>query len=205
MDHYEKGKISFSSLYSPVLDKISEISDRSGNILIAVDGPTCSGKTFFAAAVKERFGASVFHTDDFYLPSDERNSNWKEIPAGNMDIGRVKKEIIIPVSSGEDVTFRRYDCRCGKYSVPVRIRHTGISLIEGSYSLHPELAGYYDLKIFLTCSKKTQHDRLMERDCDKIDPFEKLWIPMEERYFEKYKIKKNADMVLKTDIGQENL
>ena len=61
-------------------------------------------------------------------------------------------------------------------------------MVEGSYSHHKELAGLYDLKIFLTCSLQTQTERLRAREGERFRAFEQTWIPLEEAYIARYDI-----------------
>ena len=73
------------------------------------------------------------------------------------------------------------------------------TVIDGSYSHHPELASAYDLKIFLTCSKAEQERRLRIREGDYYEiGFVPMWIPMEERYHAAFAIPENSDLIIDT-------
>lgn len=70
-------------------------------------------------------------------------------------------------------------------------------LTEGSYSLHPELAAFYDLKVMLTVSPAEQMRRIRERNSPETAArFESVWIPLEERYFEACRVREMADLIL---------
>ena len=71
---------------------------------------------------------------------------------------------------------------------------TQVTQVEGSYSHHPELAGEYDLKLFLTCSREEQARRLQAREGTYYQTFETCWIPAEERYLRSFDIE-NADVL----------
>lgn len=155
------------------LEKLAR-EERETPALIAVDGRCGSGKTGFAALadVLDR-AADVVHMDDFYLPPDRRAENWMEIPAGNMDLERFREEVL----------DRRRDR-------PL--------IVEGTYSQHPSLAGYYDYKIFLTCDREEQTRRLRAREGDYYPTFDRVWRTLEERYFAACGTEAAADLVVDT-------
>ena len=79
-------------------------------------------------------------------------------------------------------------------SLPVR----KLTVIEGSYSHHPLLAAEYDLTVFLSCSKEEQRKRLQLREGSRFSAFEKQWIPLEEKYLQRYEIEKKSQFVVDT-------
>lgn len=150
--------------------------------IVAIDGRCGSGKTGLAAFLETELNCAVIHMDDFYLPMGERKENWQQIPGGNMDFARLIREVLEPLIRGEAVTVRPYDCGKAAYGAEREIVPGKLTVIEGSYSHHPLLRQYYDKMIFLTCDKEIQKQRLLAREGEKYAMFEKLWIPMEERY-----------------------
>jgi len=62
--------------------------------------------------------------------------------------------------------------------------------------MHPTLIDIYDLKIFLGISREEQNRRLLERSGPELyEKFQTIWIPMEDRYFEAFKIKEKSDLI----------
>ena len=60
---------------------------------------------------------------------------------------------------------------------------------EGAYSMHPELAPYYDLSVFLDISPELQRERILRRNTpEKAEQFFRRWIPMERAYFSAFDI-----------------
>lgn len=178
---------------------IQRLTETTDNVLVSIDGRCGSGKTTLAAYLQQKFSCNVFHMDDFYLPPVFHAKNWENIPAGNMDLVRLRSEILEPARDGQDVFYRTYDCHQNTRHVPLCVRHTPLTIIEGSYSQHPLLSELYDLKIFLTCTAQTQRERLQIREGDYFSMFEKQWIPMEERYFNAFSIEEKADILLHTE------
>ena len=168
-------------------------------VLIALDGRCGSGKTTLAGQLAEQFPASiVFHTDDYYLPPAQRIPDWEKTPCANMDLARLREELLRPARAGEPVFYRAYSCREGAYRPGQCIPAQPLSIVEGSYSHHPLLAGCYDLKVFVTCSAEEQVRRLRAREGKRYLNFVQRWIPLEEEYFTDYAIERNTEMTVVT-------
>ena len=71
-----------------------------------------------------------------------------------------------------------------------------LNIIEGTYSLHPYFGDIYDLKIRLSISPDVQRQRILERPELLHKRFFEEWIPMEDRYFDGFRISDNADIIL---------
>lgn len=115
-----------------------------------------------------------------------------------MDFERFQTEVLLPSRSGKPALYRAYDCQTGKMGAGLPLPPQPLTVVEGSYSQHPCLAGQYDLKIFLTCSKEEQASRLREREGSHFTAFEERWIPMEERYFRCCAVEAGSDWVVDT-------
>lgn len=191
--------ISPQTLVSTLTARLAGQSGRP--FLLALDGRCGSGKTTLAAQLAEHFPGSVtIHTDDFYLPPSHRVENWEHTPCANMDLERLKSEVLVPARAGQTFQYRAYSCREGKYLPPVSLAPTPLIIVEGSYSHHPNLAPYYDMRVFVTCSPEEQARRLQAREGARYASFAERWIPLEEGYFKLYSIETAADFVLYTDL-----
>ena len=175
------------------------LSTASAPVVLALDGPCGSGKTTLAARLAQRFPDSItLHTDDFYLPTARRVSGWEHIPCANMDLARLRNEVLSPACAGLPVLYRAYSCREGAYCPAQELSARPLVLLEGSYSHHPLLADCETLRVFLTCSKAEQTRRLQAREGERYANFAARWIPLEEAYFAAHHIEDTADFVLDT-------
>lgn len=190
------------AVYFPALLEISRLIEQRSPVVIGVDGRCGSGKTGFASLVESLFSCNVLHMDDFYLPPDQRAANWNEVLGGNIDFDRFYAEALSKARLGEALLYRPYCCKEGKIKKELPLPPRILTVVEGSYSLHPQLRGNagYDFKIFLTCSKKEQERRLKEREGSHFTAFREKWIPMEEHYFSRYAIEESCDLQLETDF-----
>lgn len=199
--HYRVLRLDFARFLPALipLEKLArDLPDRrKGPALIAVDGRCGSGKTGFAGAAAGLLAcpADVVHMDDFYLPPERRGEDWMEVPAGNMDLERFRREVLL--SPDRDAAYRPYDCRTGRLGEPVELREP-VTIVEGTYSQHPSLAKRYDLKLFLTCGREEQTRRLRAREGDYYPTFDRVWRALEERYFTACGTEEAADLVVDT-------
>lgn len=69
-------------------------------------------------------------------------------PGGNVDRERFLEEVLIPLREGRPVDYRRFDCATFTIAPPQRIKAGTLNIVEGAYSMHPDLAPYYDLSGF---------------------------------------------------------
>ncbi len=163
--------------------------------LVGIDGMCASGKSTLGRILAEVYGAELFHADDYFLPPEMRTPERLAEPGGNMHRERLLEEVLLPLSRGEKPVTRRFDCETLSLDPPVEHELRDLAAVEGSYCLHPELRGYYGLKIALRTSPETQLARLRDRDPDRLPAFTKRWIPLENAYFASTALYADADLV----------
>lgn len=172
------------------------LESTDGPVIVGIDGGSCSGKSFLANRLGERFGGNVFHCDDFFLRPEQRTPQRLQEPGGNMDRERLLDEVLLPLSRGETVTYRPFSCGTMTLLPPVTVPPRRLSIVEGSYSLHPSLRAYYGLAVFLKVPWELRLQRLYGREGDKAAQFLSRWLPMENAYFSVFGIAQSADLIL---------
>ena len=103
-----------------------------------------------------------------------------------MDYERFHEEVLLPLTSGHDFSYRPFDCKTLTFCAPVKVTQKKLNIIEGSYSLHPYFGDPYDLKILLTIDPQLQKERVLTRPVFLQEAFFTKWIPMENRYLASY-------------------
>ena len=175
------------------------LAGAAAPVVLALDGRCGSGKTTMAAALAEQFPDSiVLHTDDFYLPPAQREPDWEKTPCANMDLARLRDEVLVPARDGQSVPYRAYSCREGAYQPVKQLKTQPLVILEGSYSQHPLLTPYEDFRVFVTCSDDEQSRRLQAREGERYTNFAARWIPLEEAYFAQYNVEVKADFAIDT-------
>lgn len=181
-----------------VYGAMERFSRFAGPVLVGIDGMCASGKTTLGTALSQVFDGNLFHADDYYLPQEKRTDERMASPGGNMDRERLQREVLQPLSRHRDVVTRYYDCGTLDYGPWKEFPYKRVNIIEGSYSLHPELADVYTLKIAVRTTPRAQIDRLSVRGPDMLGSFISLWIPLENKYFAATDLWSRADMVIDT-------
>ena len=152
-------------------------------VILAIDGRCAAGKTTLAAALAQQYDAAIIHMDDFFLPPALRTEARRDEAGGNVHYERFLSEVAPSLRTHTALTYRRFDCASMDYDpVPRTIPQAALTIVEGSYSLHPALRHLYTDSLFLTISPVLQRSRLLARCPERFDRFQSLWIPLEERY-----------------------
>jgi uridine kinase len=148
---------------------------RGGFALVSVDGPGGSGKSTLAAELALSLGrtapVTVVAGDDFYrpMPAGERLLLSPEDGYHRyFDWQRLRDQVLIPLTSGTAAQYQRYDWPAGALAAggPHHVPRSGVVLVEGVYTARPELAGYYDLAVWVDTPRETCLHRLGERGHD---------------------------------------
>ena len=185
-----------NEIFKPLFEAI-EAAENNGNLIIAIDGGSAAGKTSIAEVLKEKYGCTVFHADDFFLRTEQRTPQRLSEPGGNMDRERLKAEVLEALKKGEPVCYRPFSCQSMSLMDEVRVEPNAVVVVEGAYSMHPELEEFYGLKVFLDVDPELQKCRILKRnEGKKAEMFFSRWIPMEQRYFEELKVKERCDIVI---------
>ena len=181
--------------FAPALREVAALA-RRGGALVAIDGRSGSGKTTLAALLARVFGCPVVHTDDYYLALDCRAPGWQQTSVANMDLARLRLEVLDPLRAGRPAACRPYNAHEDRWGESYQIPAGRLVLCEGSYAMHPAL-GAYDLTLFVTCLPAVQESRLRAREGRRYDTFRARWVPLEEAYYRQYGIPARADLILR--------
>lgn len=183
--------------YEDLVRKIDRLKSRNKRIIVAIDGPCASGKTTLSKVLSKHFFADVLHMDDYFLPPNLRTPERYSTPGGNVHYERFLEEVLIPISEGRPYVYRPFHCKTMSFGDATESEPALITIVEGSYSLHPALASYYDLRVFLSIESSEQTERLLRRNGEeKTKEFISKWIPLENLYISGLNIKESADMVV---------
>ncbi|MBO5040902.1 MAG: hypothetical protein J6D09_07375 [Clostridia bacterium] len=182
--------------YKELLSKIDGLIAR-GNAVVAIEGGSASGKTTLAKMLSDVYDCTVFHMDDFFLRPEQRTKERYEEAGGNVDRERFLSEVLIPLKNGEQIKYRKFDCSTMTLTDEETVIPKKLTVIEGAYSMHPELAEYYDLSVFLDISPELQRERILRRNGEKMAArFFNEWIPLEEKYFSLTDAKNRCDVLI---------
>ena len=146
--------------------------------LVAVDGVDGSGKTTFAArlaAAYEDRPVVVVHEDDFLNPRRVRYRLGRDSPEGffldTYDLPALVANVLDPLPQGR-ITPAVFDHRADAPVVaePVAVPAGGVVIVEGMFLHRDELAGRWDLSVFLDVPFEETVRRMAVRDGSEPDP-----------------------------------
>ena len=183
---------------SQAISTIDALLRRSRSGIVAIDGRCGSGKTTLASQLRQHYGCAVIPMDHFFLRPSQRTPERLAIPGENVDHERFLKEILFPLHTGDPFTYHPFDCSRMELGEAIPIVPAALTIVEGSYSCHPELWEHYDLRIFLTVDPEEQMRRIAARNGAYAEVFRTKWIPLEERYFSAFDLETRCDLALHT-------
>ena len=185
-----------------VIERIERVYTERERVFVAIDGPCTSGKTTLATVLQRHFGGNVLHMDDFFLRPEQRTPERFAEPGGNVDRERFEDDVLAPLAAGKIAQYRPWDCHTGDFAASRNVEPARLTIVEGSYSMHPALRGYYDLMICLTIDSGEQLRRLEARNPRMLQRFIDEWIPLENRYFASTETRTAADMIVDTAASE---
>lgn len=181
----------------PVLNEAKKIKDRVGGKVIAIDGRAASGKTTLADKLSQVLNADPIRMDDFFLPPPLRTPKRLEEAGGNIHYERFCDEVLPNLKGKDRFSYGVFDCGIMDISWKREIGESEWRIVEGSYSHHPKFGDYADLRVFCSVSRDEQMRRIIIRNGEKMaSRFKNEWIPMEEKYFDAFKIRESAHVLV---------
>ena len=182
--------------FLPLFAKIDE-GLKKGNVTLAIEGGSASGKTTLTQMLQEVYGCAVFHMDDFFLRPEQRTADRFAEVGGNVDRERFLEEVLRPLQANSTVCYRPFDCATQTLKPAVTVLPHRLTVVEGAYSMHPELASYYDLSVYLDIDAEYQKARILKRNSPQFAKlFFERWIPLENVYFSRTGAKDRCDLVI---------
>ena len=136
------------------------------------------------------------------VPGVERLVNMPVIVANgsylyDFSTERVLAEVLEPLKAGKPLEYGVFNCSVMAVDRICREEAKDIVIVEGAYSLHPQLRDFFDLKVLVTVDEATQKQRILARNGEKmLRRFLNEWIPLELRYFEACGVKDCCDLIL---------
>lgn len=179
-----------------LIDAALENTEVTNQVNVAVEGMCGSGKSTLGEALAKKYGCNLFHMDDFFLRPEQRTKARYAQPGGNVDYERFRGEVLEHLADREGFAYRRFDCRSMALEEPRTVSWNRLNIAEGAYSCHPFFGDVWHLRFFLEVSADTQRKRILARNGARMyRRFAEEWIPLENRYFEFYKIREKCVVI----------
>ena len=180
--------------------RVNNKEDAKNRFILSIEGRSASGKTTLAKLLEQLYGCTVFHMDDFFLRPEQRTKERFSEPGGNVDRERFLEEVLVGLKKSQQLSYRPFDCGSQRLLPSVSVTPGNFCVVEGAYSMHPDLAGYYDFSVYLDISAEEQKKRILKRNTPEMaERFFSTWIPQEETYFKAFSIKNNCNIVISAE------
>jgi uridine kinase/molybdopterin-guanine dinucleotide biosynthesis protein A len=190
-DQLRAWQLRSSAAVSSILDLAAQrATEVDRPVVIAIDGPSCGGKSILATAISLRSGGSVVEGDDFYRSSLPRlTASQREamsdaaVVDGVIDWERLRDQALLPLRAGRAATFQPYDWDAddGRLAPPKTIPAANMIIVEGVYAARPEFADLVDVSVYLGVDPQTRARRYAEREND--PDWTRFWERGEAYYF----------------------
>jgi uridine kinase len=165
------------------------LAENGATSIIAVDGFSGSGKSYFALCLAQELDAVIINTDDF-VPG------WDGLGAS---IDLLEKWILKPLSHGEPARWQRFDWEVMHTTEWVDIETSSVLIVEGCGVGCKKLSDYYSYLVWVNADESLRLDRLPQRfDWEMYRPFVEVWAEQERA------IRAGDDVAGRADLVVEN-
>lgn len=181
-----------------IVDIVSEIKQNTKQykpILIAIEGFGGSGKTTFAEKLRDALcNAYVVSVDDFTIKEKLAEQSWDN---GIFDRDRLERQVLIPATSDQNISYQKLIWGTNTLSDPVVVPTVDYLIVEGISSFHPDIAKYYDYKIWIDVPIEIakQRGKLKDAGNENANNWD-LWVKNDLAYQQKYHPEQQADLVI---------
>ena len=186
-----------------LVDLINALATRAPMTMVALDGPSGSGKSTLALNLHKLLpGSQVVDLEFFYTeigvdPPDglspeecyEQHVDWRALDA----------QVLRPLRRGEPGRYQLYDWIAEQKGDWVSVRPKGIVLIDGLYSMRPELIDAYDLTVYVDTPSTERSARLAKRPDNPA--WVERWAIGFDWYIDHMRVKERADIVVSGELS----
>ncbi|MBH0129444.1 uridine kinase [Salinibacterium sp. NK8237] len=180
-----------------ILAALAELPASPHTQLIGVSGFCGAGKSTLARALAAELPGCVrIRGDDFLNPekSHERSSDWSGV-----ERLRLRNEVLDPVRRGISGSFRRFDWAARALGAAEPLPEAKIVVVDLIGLFHPELAGAWDLTVWVdvglaqATEQGKARDRRLGRQHERL--WDEVWVPNEQDFVERFDPRSHADVL----------
>ncbi|MDE2801589.1 MAG: AAA family ATPase [Chloroflexota bacterium] len=181
-----------------LVELITSLATWSPLTMVAVDGPSGAGKSTLSRTLNGKLPDSqvvdleFFYSDIGVDPPDGLSP--EECYEQHVDWRALDTQVLRPLRRGEPGRYRLYDWNTGHRGDWVDVAPGGIVVIDGLYSMRPELMDVYDLTVYVDAPPGERLARLAKRPDNPI--WVERWAVGFDWYIDRMRVKERADVVI---------
>lgn len=146
---------------NPVEQIAAVLATRPRPVVVGIDGAGGAGKSTLAAALAARLpGVVVIPIDDYIVKERVNDDAWDAV----WDRVRLVAEVLEPFRAGLPVAHRRLEWDRNTLSDPIPLPAGDVLVVEGITTLHPDLADYVDVRVWVETDPALALERGRRRD-----------------------------------------
>lgn len=163
---------------------------RAGDrpFVVAVDGPSGSGKSVLGAALARDLGAVLVQMDDLF-------PGWDGLAAAP---ALVTDQVLEPFSRRERAAYRRWDWHRDGWAEEVEVPPARVLVVEGCGSSVGPAAAHVDVAVWVEAPRELRMRRGLDRDGEAYRPHWQRWADQEAALFAADRTRERADVVVST-------
>lgn len=178
-----------------IVDDIKALHSSRKPLLIAIDGFGGSGKSTIAIQLQELLGSAYVIGMDSFIIKEKLDDMSADKTA--FDRQRLIQEVLLPARNDKEIIYRHLEWDTNTLSHHIAVPNIKYLIVEGISATHPDIADYFDYKIWVDVPIEIAKKRGKLRDSgnenrDKWD----LWAHNDIAYKEKYHPDLNADSII---------
>lgn len=175
------------SLVASLARRVESAPARAGGCrVVAVDGPSGAGKSTLADALGAELAAQVVRVDDL-IPG------WDGL---DVAAAIVVRDILEPLSRGQDGGYRRYDWDRKEYAEWRAVPRAAYLVVEGCASGSRIASAYLSLLVWVEAPVELRFERGMARDGETFRPYWERWEDQSNALFAAEGTRERADVVV---------
>jgi uridine kinase len=183
-----------------VSNYIQHPAGMNRSILIGIEGYGGSGKTTLANKLAGALeNAHVINIDAFIIKEKVTEPSWDN---GAFDRNRLEQQVLLPASQGQKVSYEALLWESNSLSTPKVVPDVDYLIVEGISCYHPDIAHYYDYKIWVATPIEISKERGRARDRGNENAqYWDIWAENDVAYQQKYHPERVADFTVDNAVS----
>lgn len=159
-----------------------------GPFVVAVDGPSGSGKSVLATAVARDLRAPLLHMDDLF-------PGWDGLAQAS---ALLAEQVLEPLARGGRAAYRRWDWHRDGWGEQVPVPPAELLVVEGCGSSVGPAAQHVTVAVWVEADHRVRMRRGLARDGETYRPHWERWAAQEQQLFATDGTRDRADVVVRT-------